>query len=232
VKVFLTLGLLSCGAAFNVPVQKNSKLILKDAVTRDPTPRKDADSRKSITSAPSFEEYMRSRGMASSSVSKPASAAAPKAEEGVTRNPAPKVDPSDSRKSITAAPSFEEYMRSRQGGSAAASAKVAVAETKTEVSKKSSSMFEDYMKSRQGGSSAAAPAPAKPAPAASAKKGSMFEEYMNSRNGGTTASVSAEKKVEGVTRDPAPKVDKSDSRKSITAAPSFEEYMRSRGMGK
>jgi len=137
-------------------------------------------------------------------------------------------------------------MRSRQGGSSA-TAKISAPEVKSEASKKSSSMFEEYMKSRQGGSSSAAPAVPAQTAAPSASKGSMFEEYMKSRQGGSATAASSapsakttvaapaavEKKVEGVTRDPAPKVDVSDPRKSITAAPSFAEYIKAkRAMGK
>jgi len=105
-----------------------------------------------------------------------------------TRDPEP-FQHEDPRKSIAAAPSFEEYLKQRDAGAAAAPAAPAAP-------------------------AAAAPAPAAytpsyaapaPAPAAPAKgAGGMFD-----------------------TRDPEP-FQHEDPRKSIGAAPSFEEYMKQR----
>merc|ERR1712154_93449 len=106
-----------------------------------------------------------------------------------TRNP-DAFEHEDPRKSIAAAPSFEEYMKSRAGGAAPAPAPAAPAPV------------------------AAAPAPVAytppPAAAPAAPAGPVI-------GAGGMAD----------TRDPEA-FEHEDPRKSIKAAPSFEEYMKSR----
>jgi len=99
------------------------------------------DPRKSISAAPSFEEYLKSRGDAAAAPA-PAPAAAAPAPAAAAPAPAAPAAPSaeghigsggmadtrivetlqheDPRKSISAAPSFEEYLKSRGGAPAAA----------------------------------------------------------------------------------------------------------------
>ncbi len=111
-----------------------------------------------------------------------------------TRDPAPFVH-EDPRKSISAAPSFEEYMKQRAGGAAPAPAPAAPAPV-----------------AYTPPPAAYTPPPA-PAPAPAAHSGPV-------------------KGAGGMhdTRDPAPFVHE-DPRKSISAAPSFEEYMKQRAAG-
>jgi len=108
-----------------------------------------------------------------------------------TRNPDPMAH-EDPRKSISAAPSFEEYLKQRQGGgdAAAAPAPAPVASTPAPAYSPAPAAY-----------SPPAAAPAEPAKGA----GGMFD-----------------------TRDPEPMAHE-DPRKSISAAPSFEEYMKQRG---
>ena len=107
-----------------------------------------------------------------------------------TRNP-DALQHEDARKSISAAPSFEEYMKQRDGGAAPAPAPAAAAP--------------------------AAPAPAawSPPPAAAAPAAAPGAPV---KGAGGMAD----------TRDPEP-IQHEDARKSISAAPSFEEYMKQRG---
>ena len=107
-----------------------------------------------------------------------------------TRNPDP-VQHEDARKSISAAPSFEEYMKMRSGGGGAPAPAPAPAP-------------EAYSPPAAAPASYSAPAPA-PAHAPEKGAGGMFD-----------------------TRNPDP-VQHEDARKSISAAPSFEEYMKMRG---
>mmetsp|Transcript_23912 Transcript_23912/g.34229 ORF Transcript_23912/g.34229 Transcript_23912/m.34229 type:complete len:154 (-) Transcript_23912:119-580(-) len=121
------------------------------ADTRDPEQYEDSDPRKSISAAPSFEEYMKARtpfGAPAAPVPEPAAPAAyvpppapaapapaPYTPSFSAPAPAPapaaggpsigaggmadtrdpeQYEDSDPRKSISAAPSFEEYMKNRQ----------------------------------------------------------------------------------------------------------------------
>merc|ERR1719171_3142341 len=107
-----------------------------------------------------------------------------------TRNP-DALQHEDARKSISAAPSFEEYLKMRDGGGAPA------------------------------------PAPAAPAPAAPAAAPAMSYSPPPA-----AAPVAPSGPVIGAggmaeTRDPEEHHDE-DPRKSISAAPSFEEYLKSR----
>jgi hypothetical protein len=125
-------------ALFNGPVIGKGGM----ADTRDPEAYVDEDPRKSISAAPSFEEYLKQRdgggaapapapapvaaapapAPAAYSPPAPAPAPAPAAHSGPvigkggmadTRDPEAYVD-EDPRKSISEAPSFEEYLKSRQ----------------------------------------------------------------------------------------------------------------------
>jgi len=110
-----------------------------------------------------------------------------------TRDP-DAMDHEDPRKSIGAAPSFEEYMRARSGGAAAAPAPAPATPPPAPATP-----------SYSAPSYAAPAAPAAPASSGPVKgAGGMFD-----------------------TRDPEA-MDHEDPRKSIGAAPSFEEYMKSR----
>ena len=124
----------SSTALFNGPVIGKGGM----ADTRDPDAYVDEDPRKSISEAPSFEEYLKQRqgGAAPAAVAAapvpapysppavptPAPAPAPAAHSGPvigkggmadTRDPEAYVD-EDPRKSISEAPSFEEYLKQRQ----------------------------------------------------------------------------------------------------------------------
>merc|ERR1712151_1346475 len=122
-------------ALFNGPVKGAGGMF----DTRDPDAMDHEDPRKSIGSAPSFEEYMKARSGGAAAAPAPAPAtpppapapsppsygapAAPAAPAGEpakgaggmfdTRDPEA-MEHEDPRKSIGAAPSFEEYMKSRQ----------------------------------------------------------------------------------------------------------------------
>jgi hypothetical protein len=120
------------------------------ADTRDPAALKHEDPRKSISEAPSFEEYLKMRNGGGAPAPAPAApvaaapapaawtpspAPAPKASHGPvigaggmadTRDPAA-MKHEDPRKSISEAPSFEEYLKMRNGGGAASPAAPAAA---------------------------------------------------------------------------------------------------------
>jgi len=117
-----------------------------------------------------------------------------------TRNP-DAFEHEDPRKSISAAPSFEEYLKQRDGGAAAAAPAPAPA--------------------------AAAPAPAwtppAPAPAAAPAWTPPAPAPAPAADGG--AHVGSGGMAD--TRNPDAFVHE-DPRKSISAAPSFEEYLKSR----
>jgi hypothetical protein len=120
------------------------------ADTRDPAAMVHEDPRKSISAAPSFEEYLKSRSGGGAPAPAPAAAPAAAAPAPAwTPSPAPAKAPShgpvigaggmadtrdpaamvheDPRKSIAAAPSFEEYLKMRSGGGAPAPAAAAPA---------------------------------------------------------------------------------------------------------
>jgi hypothetical protein len=87
-KLFLSLALLSGASAFTTPNVARSSTALNQHVgaggmadTRDPAPFADADPRKSISAAPSFEEYLKQRagGASSSDIAAAPAAAAPAA---------------------------------------------------------------------------------------------------------------------------------------------------------
>merc|ERR1719506_306494 len=94
------------------------------ADTRDPEPFvNETDKRQSISQAPSFEEYLKSRPQSRSAPrSGPVLMSATEDGEGKlgaggmadTRDPEPFVNETDKRQSISQAPSFEEYLKSRQ----------------------------------------------------------------------------------------------------------------------
>merc|ERR1719468_31407 len=90
------------------------------ADTRDPEEYSDDDPRKSISAAPSFEEYLKQRSgaVAEKPVVKAVKAAIEDHKLGAggmadTRDPDVHED-EDPRKSISAAPSFEEYLKQRK----------------------------------------------------------------------------------------------------------------------
>jgi hypothetical protein len=137
----------SSTALFNGPVLGAGGM----ADTRDPAALKHEDPRKSISEAPSFEEYLKMRSGGGAPAPAPAAAApapAPAASWTPTPAPAPRAsshgpvigaggmadtrDPAamkheDPRKSISEAPSFEEYLKMRSGGGAPAPAAAAPA---------------------------------------------------------------------------------------------------------
>lgn len=131
-----------------------------------------------------------------------------------TRNPNP-VQHEDPRKSISEAPSFEEYLRMRSGGAAApAPAAPAPAPAAPPAAAWGAPPAAAPPAWGAPAPAAAPPAwgapPAAPAPAAHAPAmgaGGMFD-----------------------TRNPNP-IQHEDPRKSISAAPSFEEYLRMRDGG-
>merc|ERR1719321_1918408 len=91
------------------------------ADTRDPEPFvNETDKRQSISQAPSFEEYLKSRQFAADSrVPNIFFSGGDDAKLGAggmadTRDPEPFVNETDKRQSISQAPSFEEYLKSRQ----------------------------------------------------------------------------------------------------------------------
>ena len=91
--------------------------------------------------------------------------------------------------------------------------------------------FEEYMKMRSGGAAAPAPAPAAPAPAAYSPPAPAPMSYSPPAPAPAPAAHSGAP-VKGAggmfdTRDPTP-VKHEDPRKSISEAPSFEEYMKQR----
>merc|ERR1719321_2414512 len=100
------------------------------ADTRGPEPFvNETDKRQSISQAPSFEEYLKarqSRSAPTSPRSGPVLMSMTEEGEGKlgaggmadTRDPEPFVNETDKRQSISQAPSFEEYLKSRQSRSA------------------------------------------------------------------------------------------------------------------
>ena len=144
-----------------------------------------------------------------------------------TRNPEP-LKHEDKRKSISEAPSFEEYMKMRAGGGAPAPAAPAPAPAAWSPPAAPAAW--------------APPAPAAPAawsppasssppawapPASSAPPAWAPPSPAPAAHGGHGGAP-----VKGAggmfdTRDPAP-IQHEDKRKSISAAPSFEEYMKMR----
>lgn len=129
-----------------------------------------------------------------------------------TRNPDP-VQHEDARKSISVAPSFEEYMKMRDGGAAADPAPAPAAAPPAPAAPAPAAWAPP----------AAAP-PAPPAPAAWAPPAAAPPAPAAHGSGAPA------KGAGGMfdTRDPEP-VQHEDARKSISAAPSFEEYMKQRG---
>jgi len=125
-----------------------------------------------------------------------------------TRDPEP-FQHEDPRKSIGAAPSFEEYLKSRGGGFAPGAPAQAAAPAPAPVAP----------------APAAAPAWGAPAPAAAPAWGAPAPAA-------PAASHAPAKGAGGMfdTRDPEP-FQHEDPRKSIGSAPSFEEYLKSRGGG-
>ncbi|CAM9844895.1 unnamed protein product [Ectocarpus sp. 12 AP-2014] len=112
---------------------------------------------------------------------------------------------------------YESYMRSRNKVTEAA-ATVTPAEVETV------SQFDSYTAARIKKDEAQAAMP----PAQ--KQASMFDDYMSTQSSGSSSKTAPGHKGTGGmadTRDPAP-VNHADPRKSISAAPSFAEYLKSK----
>lgn len=143
-----------------------------------------------------------------------------------TRNPEP-VKHEDARKSITEAPSFEEYMKMRNGGAPAAApaapAPAAPAPAPAAWSPPAAPAWAPPAAPAWAPPAAPAWSPPAPAPAPAAWS-PPAPAPAPAAHGGAPA-----KGAGGMfdTRDPAP-VKHEDARKSISEAPSFEEYMKMR----
>jgi len=127
---FITLSALFAGAAAFAPsttFTRSTALFAEDkhlgaggmADTRDPNSFAHEDPRKSISAAPTFEEYMKMKNGDTGATEEP-KAEAGEATLGAggmadTRDPETHQD-DDPRKSISAAPTFEEYMKSKAAG--------------------------------------------------------------------------------------------------------------------
>ncbi len=138
-----------------------------------------------------------------------------------TRNPEP-VKHEDARKSISEAPSFEEYMKMRSGGAPAAPAPAPAAYTPPAAPAWAPPAAPAW-------APPAAPAWAPPAAPAWAPPAQAPAPWSPPAAAPAAHGGAPIKGAGGMfdTRDPEP-VKHEDPRKSITAAPSFEEYMKMR----
>lgn len=132
-----------------------------------------------------------------------------------TRNPEP-TKHEDARKSITAAPSFEEYMKMRNGGGAAPAASAPAPAPAAWSPPAPAPAPWSPPAPAPAAWSPPAPAPAVWSPPAPAQASHGHGDAPAKGAGGMFD-----------TRDPTP-VKHEDARKSISEAPSFEEYMKMR----